>query len=423
MKRKKYAEILLMTSVLALTGCAGEQQENIEEVSVPVTVSILAGQSTSDAGTEDMIEEAVVENFPQIELQWECVDWGEDFYDRMRARLSSGDVPDIIIGKAQDVEGYAKAGILSPVKVQNKDIFYEEAVKTVESEGVLYGIPYNAWYQGVLYNKDIFEKYSVSVPQTKEDMEQVVQILEREGITPFAGHFLESWKTGNLFMQSMIENVFMHSPDWGQDFRNGIVNFSDSKEIQTCFEDISYIYHHSFSNALSLSQADSDRLFDEGMAAMYPGGCWSLQFANQSKNHYNYGIFPYPNSDGNSRLIRETNMTFMKSAYTKHGELIDEIFQMLMDDKELLNEILEFTQTFSVRKDMQTISYTCIGDDIQEYVKSDKVIEAAVGNSQIVWNFQIDLAEKCQEWLKGQMSEQEVLEFADRNRMDSGNLE
>ena len=48
----------------------------------------------------------------------------------------------------------------------------------------------------------------------------------------------------------------------------------------------------------------------------------------------------------------------MKSAYTEHGELVDEIFQMLMDDKELLNEILEFTQTFSVRKDMQEISYT-----------------------------------------------------------------
>ena len=96
---------------------------------------------------------------------------------------------------------------------------------------------------------------------------------------------------------------------------------------------------------------------------------------------------------------------------------------MLMDDKELLNEILEFTQTFSVRKDMQEISYTCISDEVQDYVKSDKIIEAAVGNSQIVWSFQINLAEKCQEWLKGQLSLEDVLEFADRNRMNSGNLE
>ena len=56
-------------------------------------------------------------------------------------------------------------------------------------------------------------------------------------------------------------------------------------------------------------------------------------------------------------------------------------------------------------------------------MKSDKIIEAAVGNSQIVWSFQINLAEKCQEWLKGRLSLEDVLEFADRNRMDSGNLE
>ena len=56
-------------------------------------------------------------------------------------------------------------------------------------------------------------------------------------------------------------------------------------------------------------------------------------------------------------------------------------------------------------------------------MKSDKIIEAAVGNSQIVWSFQINLAEKCQEWLKGQLSLEDVLEFADRNRMNSGNLE
>ena len=69
--------------------------------------------------------------------------------------------------------------------------------------------------QGVLYNKDIFEKYDISVPQTKRDMEKTVQLLEEKGITPFAGHFMESWKIGNLFMQLMIGNIFMDSPRLG----------------------------------------------------------------------------------------------------------------------------------------------------------------------------------------------------------------
>lgn len=422
MNRTKYRIIFLLIPILVISGCNRNLTENKEEQK-KITISILAGQSTSDAGTEDMIEEAVKEYFPQVDMQWECVDWGDDFYDRMRARLSSGDVPDIIIGKGQDVDVYANAGILSPIEIRDEDIFYEEAAQAVKINGVLYGLPYNAWYQGVLYNKDIFMQYGLTVPETKNDMDTIVQLLEKQGMTPFASHYQESWKIGNLFMQSMIENIFMKNPDWGDSFRKGVVSFSDSEEIKICFDDIRYIYQHSFSNAMTLTQSDSDRLFDEGAAAMYPGGCWSLQFANQSDKQYNYGIFPYPNKEGNSKLIRETNMTFMKSTYTQHEELVDQILQFLMDDEDLLKEILEFTQTFSVRKDMEQIGYTCISEDVQKYLKEADIVEAADGNSQIVWNFQINLAEKCQEWLKGKTSEEEVLNFADRNRSDSGILE
>ena len=45
----------------------------------PVTLTILAGQSTTDAGIEDMIDAAMAEKYPHITLEWECVDWGNDF--------------------------------------------------------------------------------------------------------------------------------------------------------------------------------------------------------------------------------------------------------------------------------------------------------------------------------------------------------
>ena len=82
MNRTKYRIMLLMIPILLISGCDRNLAENREEQE-KITISILAGQSTSDAGTEDMIEEALKEYFPQVELQWECVDWGEDFYDRL----------------------------------------------------------------------------------------------------------------------------------------------------------------------------------------------------------------------------------------------------------------------------------------------------------------------------------------------------
>ena len=94
MKKKKCAGILLAISMFISGGCTENRQEDTE-IRKPVTIRILAGLSTTYSGTDDMIEDAVTERFPQVELQWECVDWGEDFFDRMRARLSSGDVPDM----------------------------------------------------------------------------------------------------------------------------------------------------------------------------------------------------------------------------------------------------------------------------------------------------------------------------------------
>ena len=72
---------------------------------------------------------------------------------------------------------------------------------------------------------------------------------------------------------------------------------------------------------------------------------------------------------------------------------------------------------------MEDVSYTCISEDVKKYLKAGETVEASVGNSQIVWNFQINLANESQKWLKGQITEKEVLNFADRNRMDSGTLE
>lgn len=56
-------------------GGAGTESGNGEEV----TLTVLAGQSTTDAGIEDMIDEALAEKYPEITLEWECVDWGNDF--------------------------------------------------------------------------------------------------------------------------------------------------------------------------------------------------------------------------------------------------------------------------------------------------------------------------------------------------------
>jgi ABC-type glycerol-3-phosphate transport system substrate-binding protein len=384
-------------------------------------LTILAGQSTSDAGIEEMIDEAIAEKFPSVHLDWECVDWGDGFHSQIMGRFAAGDAPDIIVGKVQDVYAYSFGENLAPININGMDKIHEEALSAVTKDGVAYGLPYNALYQGVLYNKKIFEKLNLEKPATLEELNRIVKVLKENNITPFASHFLESWKAGNMTMQFFINDIFRDHPDWGTSFRDKKINFTDNDAIINCLEQNQYILDNSWDDSLTIDQYESDRRFAEGEAAMYLTGSWSLQSINQYENSNEYGIFPYPNGEGNAELIKETNITFMISNTTKKQALINDIFEELLSNKKLMQEILAYTQSYSIVDGLESGYTSSISTDVEWYEENNKVVDASIGNNQLIWEFQSELAEKILAWLQGEESIGDVLSYADKHRMESDN--
>ena len=164
MKRKKVLCTVLAAMMIAsmATGCGGNDDGKAggtekKSEGEKVTLTVLAGQSTTDAGIEDMIDEALAEKYPNIELEWECVDWGNDFQPKMQQYMQSG-LPDIMIGKAQDVSTYAPQGVLGEIDSKYVDRGLDAASENVTIDGKTYGLVYNALYQGVYYNKTMFKE-------------------------------------------------------------------------------------------------------------------------------------------------------------------------------------------------------------------------------------------------------------------------
>lgn len=414
-KQMQSAAVVLLAVVLA--GCAADVEQKKEPETI--VLSVLAGQSTSDAGVEDMIDEWLEEKFPEVTLEWECVDWGDRFGTQVQSRIAAGDVPDILIGKAQDVQNYAKTGNLGQIDDACREKITDEALPSVEVDGKVYGIPYTAWYQGVVYNKNIFWKYDLSVPTTMEELEETVDILQKHKVVPFAAHFQEAWKAANMSMQYMMNEVFREEPHWGEKFRKGETGFETDERMQRCITNNQYILEHSWDDALLIDQFESDSRFTKGEAAMYLTGSWSMQFAGEYGKGLSFGIFPFPNQEGDACLLRETNMTFMKSADTDQEELIDEIFAELLKDKKLAQEIMEFTQSSPAVKGLGTKSSNALQDDIDQYEEKGEVIDVTIGNSQLIWPFQLALGQQELRWLKGEKTLNEVLSFADSQRSAS----
>lgn len=416
MRKSKIGVIIIIC--LLLTGCRQNGTEVLKKKE-NIVITILAGQSTSDAGVEDMIDAALEEQFPNVKLEWSCVDWGENFDNEVRARFASGDIPDILIGKAQDVVFYEATGNLAPLEEKCVENIQKEVLGSVTVDGKVYGMPYNAYFQGVIYNKNIFEEYGINIPATGEELQQLLLTLKEHGITPFASHFLENWSVANMTMQYMVNGIFKEYEDWGEAFASGEVHFLNNQEIENYYKNNQQILKNSWEDALLIDQYESDKRFEQGKAAMYLTGIWSMQFIDSSSEEF--GIFPYPNETGDAKLIQELNMTFMKGNTTKHSDLVDEILEFIISDHTLMTEILEYTQTASVLESKEPAMANCLKEDIEAFLEKGQVTEAEIGNTQLIWAFQYDIAKQQQKWLLGEKTLEEVLLYADEYRMESGN--
>ena len=408
------AYLLSAVLLLSLTGCAFYKENNSETEKNTIVISVLAGQSTSDAGVEDMIDEWMEKNFPQVYLEWECVDWGDQFNTQMKSRIAAGEIPDIMIGKAQDVSTYAPKGVLGEIDEKYLDRGLDAARENVTVDGKTYGLVYNAMYQGVYYNKQMFKDNGWSVPETQEDLQKIIDDCKAKGITPFASHMVDTWSIGNVTMQFMMNDVFNKDENWGDKFRNGETSFSDSKEAQTAYQYNKLIYDNTFPETFSTEQTDCDAKMVQGEAAMKVSGSWSIQNFLDIDENFDFGIFPFPNQTGDSKLIFEPNITIMTSAQSEHQDAINKVLDVLTSDKDLAVQILDYTKTASMLKDVTPTFDNPSQEDIDKYANEGRIVDVTLGNNQLVWGgFQEENAKDIAAWLQGDETFEECLKASD----------
>ena len=419
MKKKRVLSLLLASAMIAslAAGCGsgGGGSDNGEE---KVTLTILAGQSTTDAGIEDMIDEAMAEKYPEVTLEWECVDWGNDFQPKMQQYMQSG-LPDIMIGKAQDVATYAPQGILGEIDEQYLERGLDAARENVTIDGKTYGLVYNAMYQGVYYNRAMFEENGWKVPETQEDLQAIIDDCKEKGIIPFASHMIDTWSIGNVTMQFMMNDVFNKDPQWGDEFRAGKTSFSDSKEAQTAYQYNKLIYDNTYPDTFSTEETTCDARMVQGEAAMKVSGSWSIQSFLDIDENFDFGIFPFPNQTGDSKLIFEPNITIMTSAKTEHQDAINKFLDVLTSDKDLAVEILDYTKTASMLKDVSPTFENPSQSDIDKYAAEGRIVDVTLGNNQLIWGgFQEENAKDIAAWLQGDETFEQCLKASD-GRVDA----
>lgn len=131
------------------------------------------------------VESAFEKEHPGVDLTIEL----QPFDKRetgISAALAANSGPDIVMITPDQAATYLNVGGLLPVDeaiADERDAFYEGALKAATFEDELYGVPLFQNVFTTAYNADIFEAAGLDLPKTWDDVRDAAEVLAEQGIS------------------------------------------------------------------------------------------------------------------------------------------------------------------------------------------------------------------------------------------------
>lgn len=161
----------------------------------------------------------------------------------------------------------------------------------VTYDGKLLGVPIESQAWGPLYNKAIFEECGLEVPNTLDELKNVVAVLEENGYTPFMLAFQEQWVPQLMTALTLGGKVSGEVPDWVDRMNAGEGSYTEMAEI---FDVIDLIMQHGTDRAMEQGSEAGAAAFANGEAAMFVQGTWASGTIMTTNPDMQLGVFALP---------------------------------------------------------------------------------------------------------------------------------
>lgn len=305
---KKYlALILALCMLLALAAC-GKPSEPSGSSEPPVE----SGEPVSEEPVEAELD--IMMSFPQFMDQWEtyCKQFEEkmlaeenikltinlempssgDYESVLQTRLTGDDAPDLFTLHSNNIATYYEAGHLADLSGEElAGKIYPDVSAMVTYDGKLLGVPIESQAWGPLYNKAIFEECGLEVPNTLDELKNVVAVLEENGYTPFMLAFQEQWVPQLMTALTLGGKVSGEVPDWVDRMNAGEGSYAEMAEI---FDVIDLIMQHGTDRAMEQGAEAGAAAFANGEAAMFVQGTWASGTIMATNPDMQLGVFALP---------------------------------------------------------------------------------------------------------------------------------
>ena len=363
--KKLFSSALILSGTMFLAACGGGAEPAIpvapggEEATAPTTPEPTAPESdttqltlwhiqtfeTRAAVIQDAVDRFVAAN-PQYTV--EVVPIMNDVYKQtLIIAMAANELPDIFVSWAGGpMIEYLTAGHLYDMTdmfnaTNLSDRILPGAIAQGQYNGRQWGIPTeNVAIAAVYYNRDIFARLGLTVPNTIGELENVAETLVDNGYIPFALANASMW-TGSMYYMNLATRYaglepFQTAVIGTGSFEHPSFEFAGSR-IQDWVE--RGFFAPGF-NGADEDAGQSRQLLYAELAAMHIMGNW---FISQVQNEYpefldRLGVFNFPayeNSNADPNIVIGTlGDNFMHiSSSTSHPQSAFDLITFIIDDQ------------------------------------------------------------------------------------------
>lgn len=313
MSRKSWS-ILLLTLCFAMivAGCSsgsnskGKNGSSSEE---KVTIKFMHLWPEGVSAGQNKIVNQIINDYQtehsNIIIKQEVLD-NEQYKNKLKVLSSSNELPDVgVTWAAGFLKPYVEGNLFAPIDDlldgQLKDKFVAGTTEAYAIDGKTYALPLEFNIAPIYYNKEIFQKYNIEIPQTYDEFKAVIKTLSDNGIAPIALGNKDRW-TGSLWYMYLADRIA------GQqtlaDAISGKGSFQDEGLLKAASEVQALVDSNAFIKGFNgLSNEEGKAEFLNGKAAMYLMGTWELPNYTTNEDipkefRDNVGFFKFPTVAG-----------------------------------------------------------------------------------------------------------------------------
>lgn len=226
-----------------------------------------------------------------------------DYNATLRLQLTSGTGPDLMYARsyATGLQLFNDGFFADVSSIPGLKENFTEGARSpwMTADGKSFAVPFVAVSHGVYYNKDIFNKLGISIPETWEDFLKVCDKIKAAGITPVANSLGDEWDIAEVVFMSIAPN-FIGGREGRLAYESGKRPWNDANMVAT-FQAMKDLVPYLPAGFEALTYNDSNALFATGKAAMYFDGSWTLGTFKDVP--FQWGVFAPPPPKGKAPQI------------------------------------------------------------------------------------------------------------------------